>query len=55
MESDFVALVAVGKEVKWLKNLVYEIPLWHKPISPISIRCDSETTLAKAYSQIYNG
>ncbi|GJY12545.1 hypothetical protein Tco_0381854 [Tanacetum coccineum] len=31
------------------------IPLWSKPIAPISIRCDSATTLAKAYSQIYNG
>ena len=42
MESDFVAWVAVGKEVEWLRNLVYEIPLWHKLISPTSIRCDSE-------------
>jgi len=29
--------------------------LWSKPISPISIRCDSAATLAKAYSQVYNG
>ncbi|GJR99732.1 zinc finger, CCHC-type containing protein [Tanacetum coccineum] len=26
-----------------------------KPIAPISILCDSEATLAKAYNQIYNG
>ena len=38
-----------------IKNLLYDIPLWPKPISPISIRCDSEATLAKAYSQVYNG
>ncbi|GKB62086.1 zinc finger, CCHC-type containing protein [Tanacetum coccineum] len=31
------------------------IPLWSKPIAPISIRCDSAATLAKAYSQMYNG
>nr|GEU52856.1 zinc finger, CCHC-type [Tanacetum cinerariifolium] len=31
------------------------IPLWSKPITPISIRCDSVATLAKAYSQMYNG
>ncbi|KAI3730082.1 hypothetical protein L6452_18758 [Arctium lappa] len=54
MESEFVALAAAGKEAEWLKNLVHEIPLWPKPISPISIRCDSATTLAKAYSQVYN-
>ncbi|GKB65449.1 reverse transcriptase domain-containing protein [Tanacetum coccineum] len=28
---------------------------WVKPIAPISIRCDSAATLAKSYSQMYNG
>ncbi|GJU82324.1 hypothetical protein Tco_1284689 [Tanacetum coccineum] len=51
MESKFVALAAAGKEVEWLKNLLLEIPLWSKPIAPISIRYDSAATLAKAYSQ----
>ncbi|GJS64564.1 zinc finger, CCHC-type containing protein [Tanacetum coccineum] len=55
MESEFVALAAVCKEAEWLKNLLLEIPLWSKHIAPISIRCDSAATLAKAYSQIYNG
>ncbi|GJZ11096.1 zinc finger, CCHC-type containing protein [Tanacetum coccineum] len=48
-------LSAAGKEAKWLKNLLLEIPLWSKPIAPISVRYDSVATLAKAYSQIYNG
>nr|GEX16390.1 zinc finger, CCHC-type [Tanacetum cinerariifolium] len=55
MEYEFVALTAAGKEAEWLKNLLLEIPLWVKPIAPISIRCDSAATLAKAYSQMYNG
>ncbi|GJQ94945.1 hypothetical protein Tco_0006084 [Tanacetum coccineum] len=55
MESKFVALAVAGKEAEWLKNLLLEIPLWSKPIAPISIRCDSAATLAKVYSQIYNG
>ena len=55
MESQFVALAAAGQEAEWLRNLVYKIPLWPKPVSPISIHCDSEATLAKAYSQVYNG
>ncbi|GJW28875.1 zinc finger, CCHC-type containing protein [Tanacetum coccineum] len=55
MKSEFVALAAVGKEAGWLKNLLLEILLWSKPIAPISIRCDSVATLAKAYSQMYNG
>nr|KAJ0189301.1 hypothetical protein LSAT_V11C800397780 [Lactuca sativa] len=55
MEYEFVALSAAGKEAEWLRNLIYEISLWPKPISTISIRCDSAATLAKAYSQVYNG
>nr|GEZ01214.1 zinc finger, CCHC-type [Tanacetum cinerariifolium] len=55
MEYEFMALVAAGKEAKWLRNLILEISLWSKPIAHISIRCDSADTLAKAYSQIYNG
>ncbi|KAL0303186.1 UNVERIFIED_CONTAM: Retrovirus-related Pol polyprotein from transposon TNT 1-94 [Sesamum radiatum] len=55
MESEFVALAAARKEAEWLRNLIHEIPLWPKPISPISIHCDSAATLAKAYSQMYNG
>ncbi|GJR97445.1 zinc finger, CCHC-type containing protein [Tanacetum coccineum] len=54
MESEFVALAAAGKEVEWLRNLIHEIPIWPKPIAPISIRCDSAPTMARAYSQIYN-
>nr|GEZ26954.1 zinc finger, CCHC-type [Tanacetum cinerariifolium] len=50
MEYEFVALATAGKEVEWLRNLILEIPLWSKPIAHISIRCDSATTLAKAYS-----
>ncbi|GKB28183.1 hypothetical protein Tco_0867584 [Tanacetum coccineum] len=52
--TEFVALAAAGKEAEWLKNLLLEIPLWVKPITPISISCDSAVTLAKAYSQMYN-
>ncbi|GKA56780.1 zinc finger, CCHC-type containing protein [Tanacetum coccineum] len=51
MESEFVALAVAGREVEWLKNLLLEIPLWSKPIAPISIRYDSAATLAKAYSR----
>ncbi|GKD52373.1 hypothetical protein Tco_1281349, partial [Tanacetum coccineum] len=55
MESEFVALAAADKEAEWIRNLIHEILIWPKPIEPISIQCDSAATLAKAYSQIYNG
>nr|GEV41611.1 hypothetical protein [Tanacetum cinerariifolium] len=44
MKSKFLALAAVGKEAEWLKNLLFEIPLWVKPMAPISINCDSAAT-----------
>ncbi|GJT97076.1 zinc finger, CCHC-type containing protein [Tanacetum coccineum] len=40
---------------EWLRNLIYEIPIWSKPIVPLSIRCDSVPMMAKAYSQVFNG
>ncbi|GKE96786.1 zinc finger, CCHC-type containing protein [Tanacetum coccineum] len=55
IEFEYIALAAAGKEAEWLRNLILDIPLWSKPIAPIFIRCDSTATLAKAYSQIYNG
>ncbi|GJS67850.1 zinc finger, CCHC-type containing protein [Tanacetum coccineum] len=48
--SGWVFLLVAGKEVEWLRNLILEIPLWSKPIASISIHCDSDATLAKAYS-----
>ncbi|GJX48937.1 hypothetical protein Tco_0275782 [Tanacetum coccineum] len=43
MESEFVALAAAFKEryVKWLRNLIHEIPIWPKPGYSTNIyRCD---------------
>nr|GEY60350.1 zinc finger, CCHC-type [Tanacetum cinerariifolium] len=37
MESEFVALAAAGKEAEGLRNFIHEIPIWLKPIAPISI------------------
>nr|GEW68120.1 zinc finger, CCHC-type [Tanacetum cinerariifolium] len=54
MKSEFVALAAAGKEAEWIRNLIHEIPIWPKPITSISIRCDSAPTMARGYSQIYN-
>ncbi|GKD56268.1 hypothetical protein Tco_1289655, partial [Tanacetum coccineum] len=48
MKFEFVALAVVGKEAEWLRNLIHEIRIWPKPITPISIHCDSAATLAKA-------
>ena len=49
---EFVSLASTSKEAEWLKDLLYEIPLWPKPIILISTHCDSAATLASAYSQV---
>ena len=55
MESEFIALAAAGKEVEWLRNILLDIKLWPQPITIISVYCDSEATLGRAYSKMYNG
>ncbi|GKC12427.1 zinc finger, CCHC-type containing protein [Tanacetum coccineum] len=49
-DNSSTTLEAAGKEAEWLKNLLLKIPLWSKPMAPISIRCDSAATLAMTYS-----
>jgi hypothetical protein len=34
--------------------MLYDIELWLQPMSAISIYCDSQATMSKAYSKIYN-
>ena len=55
MAVEFVALASSNKEAEWLRNLLLEIPVWLKPVAPVSLRCDSQATLSRANSQIYNG
>ncbi|GJZ11301.1 zinc finger, CCHC-type containing protein [Tanacetum coccineum] len=53
--AGYSCLLATGKEVEWLKNLLLEIALWVKATTPISIHYDGAATLAKAYSEMDNG
>uniref|UniRef100_A0A2N9FSX3 Uncharacterized protein n=1 Tax=Fagus sylvatica TaxID=28930 RepID=A0A2N9FSX3_FAGSY len=55
MESEFIALASAGKEVEWLRNMFYDIELWPQPMPAISVYCDSQATMFKTYSKIYNG
>ena len=54
MESEFVALTSAGQEAEWLRDLLIEIPLASKNVSNVSIHCDSQATLARAYNEVYN-
>ncbi|RVW45274.1 Retrovirus-related Pol polyprotein from transposon TNT 1-94 [Vitis vinifera] len=55
MEAEFIALEKTSFEAVWLRNLLADIPLWMRPTSSVSMRCDSQATITKAMSKIFNG
>eukprot|EP00261_Vitis_vinifera_P027472 XP_010661281.1 PREDICTED: uncharacterized protein LOC104881771 [Vitis vinifera] len=55
MEAEFIALAATGIELEWLRDLMMDIPFTANNVSTVSIHCDSQATLARAYSGVYNG
>ncbi|GJW85464.1 zinc finger, CCHC-type containing protein, partial [Tanacetum coccineum] len=55
MEAEFLALVAVGKEAEWLRNMLLDIELWPQPMLDIFLHCDSQSMLSRAYNKVYNG
>ncbi|GJZ83650.1 hypothetical protein Tco_0648823 [Tanacetum coccineum] len=54
MESEFIALDECGEEAKWLRQFVEDIPRWPKPVTAISIHCDSKSAMGRAKSTMYN-
>ena len=55
MESEFIALDKVGEEAEWLRHFLEDIPIWPQPVPAICIHCDSQSTIGRAQSHIYNG
>nr|GEW36853.1 retrotransposon ribonuclease H [Tanacetum cinerariifolium] len=55
METEFIALAAAGKEVRWMRDLLPDIQLWPGLMPSIPMYCDSQATLSKAYNSVYNG
>ncbi|RVW78918.1 Retrovirus-related Pol polyprotein from transposon TNT 1-94 [Vitis vinifera] len=55
MEAEFIVLAATRKEAEWLRDLMMDIPFTANNVSTVSIHCDSQATLARAYSGVYNG
>ena len=55
MEVEFIALDKAGEEAEWLRNFLEDIPFWPKSLTPIGIHCDSQATIGRAGSVMYNG
>ena len=47
LEAELIALVSDSEEANWLRDLLYEIPLWEKLIPPILIYCDSTASIGR--------
>ena len=55
MESEFIALDKCGEEAEWLLYFLEDISRWPKPIPPIFIHCDSQSTIGRLQNNMYNG
>ena len=55
MEAELIALASASEEANWVRDLLYQIPLWEKLIPPILIHCDSTTAIGRVKNRYYNG
>ena len=55
MEAEFIALEKARSKAERLRNLLTDILLWMRPVSSMSMCYDSQSTIAKAKSKIFNG
>ena len=47
MEAELIALASASEEANWLRDLLFQIPYFEKPISPILIHCDSTAAIRR--------
>ena len=55
MEAEFIALDLAAAEAEWLRDFLEDIPGWPKPVTAISIHCDSKSAIGRAQNVMYNG
>ena len=54
MEFEFIALDKSGEVAEWLRHFIEDNPRWPKPVSAISIHCDSQSAIGRAHNIMYN-
>ena len=55
MEAELIALASASEEANWLRDLLFQIPYFEKPIPPILIHYNSTTVIGKVQKHYYNG
>ncbi|GJT60907.1 zinc finger, CCHC-type containing protein [Tanacetum coccineum] len=53
--NDSKSITVAGKKAEWLRNMLLDIELWPQPMPAISLHCDIQSTLSRAYNEVYNG
>ena len=54
MKAELIALDSTNEEANQLRDLLYEIADWKKPIPPILIHYDSNATIVRVKNCYYN-
>ncbi|KAK4402384.1 hypothetical protein Sango_0979100 [Sesamum angolense] len=54
MEAELIVLASASEEANWLRDLLFQIPYFEKPIAPILIHCDSTAALGRVQNRYYN-
>ena len=55
MEYEFITLDQCGEEAEWLHHFLKDTLRWPKPVPPICIHYDSQSSICKAHISMYNG
>ena len=55
MEFEFITLENCGEKAERLYQFLNDISRWPKPMPPICIHCDSQSTIGRAQNSMYNG
>ena len=52
MEFKFIALDKCGEVAGWLCHFLEDIPRWPKPVPPICIHCNIQSTIGRAQNSM---
>ena len=55
MDAELIVLASASEEANWLRDLLFKIPYFEKPIPPILIHFDSTNAIGRVQNCYYNG
>ena len=55
MEAELIDLASTSEETNWLRDLLFKIPYFQKPIPHILIHCDSTGAIGRVQNHYYKG